>query len=168
MMHAYLDKVEGMPLSEWQVPVAAGWAAMFGRCGLRVAEVKAWPRYMLLPPGNQLFALEPQPQPRDPSCRRIENKEPAPFGTGFFVIYDLLHSELLAAAKQKARKSEAEQRERSRFRDHSDVEGGRVVAVRRPVACAKVVGGRAELGRSTRWSSCCWAAFRQRSGSARS
>jgi len=61
MMHAYLDKVEGMPLSECRFRSPAGWAAMFGRCGLRVAEVKAWPRYMLLPPGNQLFALEPQP-----------------------------------------------------------------------------------------------------------
>lgn len=61
MIHLYLDKVEGMPLAECSFLSPAGWEDMFGRCGLRVAEVKDWPRYMLLPPGNQLFVLEPQP-----------------------------------------------------------------------------------------------------------
>ena len=91
-LHLYLDKMEGMPLSECTFLSPAGWKDLFGQCGLKVAAVRDWPRYMnLLPPGNQLFVLEP----RSVGCRfsrphqEQKTKKPAPFGTGFFV-YDRL------------------------------------------------------------------------------
>ena len=62
MLHLYLDKMEGMPLAECRFRSPAGWAEMFSGSGLAVAKETCWPRYMgLLPPGNRLFVLEPQP-----------------------------------------------------------------------------------------------------------